>query len=242
MSEKQIEQTYYEILEISADSGHHEVVAAYERAKAAYSPDSPALYTMFTQEEAEELRRLVEEAFLILGNQAKRREYDLVLKARMKQPTAEELPDFVPSSPSGSGASSSASNSVRTQNQSSTHVLERTSDMNAGKDKTVPAGFAKSRISVYEVNEKLEAEFAAVKDFDGEALKKVRQYKNINIDQMSKETRISRSYLAALESNDYEALPAAVFTRGFVVQVCRILNIDENLAANTYMARFKKGK
>lgn len=229
MSEKPIEQTYYEILEISADSPHHEIVAAYERAKAAYSPDSPALYTMFTPEEAEELRKLIEEAFLILGNQAKRREYDLVLKARMKQPTADELPDFVPQAPTP----------VKTSEHQMDTVAPATPVV-PGDGKTLPPGFARSRLSVYEVNEAFEKELAQMTDFDGEMLKKIRQYKNINLDQLSKETRISRSYLAALEANDYDALPAAVFTRGFVVQVCRILNLDENIVANSYMAKFKK--
>lgn len=233
MSERQIDQTYYEILEISAESAHHEIVAAYEKAKAAYSPDSPALYTMFTQEEAEELRKLVEEAFLILGNQAKRREYDLVLKARMKQPTQDDLPDFIPQSPTPVKQHTP----VKTTN----HKVEP-APQTMNPSQTIPPGFAKSRLSVYEVNEKFEAELAATTEFDGEMIKKVRQYKNINLDQMSKETRISRSYLAALESNDYDALPAPVFSRGFVVQVSRILNIDENIVANSYMSKFKKGK
>jgi curved DNA-binding protein CbpA len=212
---KSDEQNYYEILEISAEAPHHEIVAAYERAKSTYSPDSPSLYTMFSEDEAAQLRRLIEEAYVILSNQAKRREYDNVLKARtMLQPKPEELPD------------------LKVEQKSSTPTVSASGQ--------VPAGFAKSRVSVYEINKEFEAEIAAAKDFDGAYLKKIRQYKNINIEQMSKETRISRSYLAALEANDYEALPAHVFARGFVVQVARLLNIDDNVVAQSYMSKFKK--
>src|SRR6185312_11288090 len=104
----------------------------------------------------------------------------------------------------------------------------------------IPDGFAKTRLSVYEVKPDVEKEIAAQTVFDGPFLRKIRQYKNINLDQLSKETRISRSYLAALEADDYEALPAPVFVRGFIAQISRLLGLAENATIASYMARFKK--
>lgn len=207
-TERSDEQNYYEILEVSAEAPHHEIVAAYERAKTTYSPDSPSLYTMFSEEEAVELRRLIEEAFVVLSNQAKRREYDNALKAKViLQPKPEELPDIKAAEPKASA---------------------------------VPQGFSKSRGNVYEIDAAFEEEIKNSKEFDGEYLKKIRQYKGISIEQMSKETRISKSYLAAVEANDYEALPAPVFARGFVVQVARFLSLDDNAVAQSYMSKYKK--
>src|SRR6185312_17567797 len=94
----------------------------------------------------------------------------------------------------------------------------------------IPDGFAKTRLSVYEVKPDLEKEIAAQTVFDGPFFRKVRQYKGINLDQLSKETRISRSYLAAVEADDYEALPAPVFVQGFVAQLSRILGLSESAA------------
>lgn len=236
---KRDEQNYYEILEISADAPHHEIVAAYERAKETYSPDSASLYSMFTEQEAQDLRRLIEEAYLVLSNQAKRREYDLVLKVKMKQPEAGDLPDFTPQEQHQQQQQNAAARNGNFQKT----IVKESSEGKLPPSPTsgaIPAGFAKSRLSVYEINANFEAEVAAMKEFDGETLKKIRQYKNINIEQMSKETRISRSYLAAVEANDYEALPAAVFARGFVVQIARLLNLDDNLVAQSYMSKFKK--
>jgi hypothetical protein len=105
---------------------------------------------------------------------------------------------------------------------------------------TIPEGFAKSRLSVYEVKNEIENEILNQAVYDGPFLRKVRQYKNINLDQLSKETRVSRSYLAAMESDDYDALPAPVFLRGFLVQTARILGLDENKVASTYLSRLKK--
>lgn len=75
--------TYYEILEVKPDSPQHEITKAYERAKATYATDNPALYSVFTQVEAKQLLQVVEEAYTILGNAIYRARYN----ERLKDPT-----------------------------------------------------------------------------------------------------------------------------------------------------------
>jgi curved DNA-binding protein CbpA len=231
MGSRELEQTYYEILEVTSGAGHHEIIAAYHRAKEAYAPDSPALYTMFTQEEACELRKLVEEAFLILGNQTKRKEYDQLLHSRNNSMTARDLPDFSP-----------IIQPPAPVNHKNFQLHKTAGHMPANSISTnsIPDGFAKSRLSVYEVRQEIETEIKQQQIFDGPFLRKIRLYKNINLEQLSKETKISKSYIAALESDDYAALPAPVFLRGFVIQLARMLGLNEAQVANSYMARVKK--
>lgn len=217
MAGKTFDQNFYDLLEIPRNAAHHEIVAAYQRAKEAYSPDSPALYTMFSKEEATELRRLIDEAFMVLGNQTKRREYDNILLAREGRSEAERPPAQPAPTPSASPASN----------------IPAPVNLNA----PLPEGFARSRLSVYEIKADMEHEIANQKNFDGPFLRKVRQYKGIHVDQMSKETRISRSYIVAVEAEDFDALPAPVFVRGFIIQIARILALDENRVANSYMTR-----
>lgn len=233
------EQTYYDILEIELNANHHEVVAAYNRAKEAYAPDSQALYTMFTQEEARELRNLIEEAFRILGNQTKRKEYDQILLSRNNNVTELELPDFAPTAPISAISPSQKNITQNISNEKSASISIVPSHSNSSQT-SIPSGFAKSRLSIYEIKPEMEAELQNQEIFDGLFLRKIRLYKNINIDQLSKETRISRSYLMALETDDFGSLPAPVFLRGFVIQVARMLGLDENKVANSYMSRVKK--
>jgi curved DNA-binding protein CbpA len=228
MSLKSDQQNYYQVLEVSPSAQHHEVVAAYNRAKEAYSSDSAALYTMFTAEEAKELRSLIEEAFLILGNQGKRKAYDqlLVSKGSPATPTTpvpaatpngtRALPDFAPQE-------------------------NRRNEKPSGATST-PNTLGKSRLSTYEVKAEVESEIINQKNFDGLFFKKIRQYKNINLEQLSKETRISKTYIAAIEAEEFSALPAPVFLRGFLIQLARILGLDENTAASSYLSRIKKDK
>jgi curved DNA-binding protein CbpA len=234
MGAQDSEQTYYEVLEISQSAHHQEIVNAYTRAKEAYSPESPALYTMFTKEEAEEIRKLIEEAFLILGNQSKRKEYDAQLLARGSKSKSHNLPDFTPDE--------AGNYSVKSVEPKKNQPKEsgNAEPKNIPLTNNVPDGFAKSRLSVYETNPELEKEIATQTQFDGAFLRKIRQYKNVNIDQLSKETRIGRSYLAALEAEDFSALPAPVFLRGFVIQYARVLGLNETAVANSYMSRVKK--
>lgn len=68
--------SYYEILEISPHCPQHEITTAYERMRQTYSGGNPAIYTMFTEAEARELLKLVEEAYSVLGNKTLRALYD----------------------------------------------------------------------------------------------------------------------------------------------------------------------
>jgi curved DNA-binding protein CbpA len=223
--------SYYEILELDPNATGRDVHMAYMRAKETYSPDSPALYTMFTPDEARQLLKMIDEAFAVLSNQVKRQEYDLSL-ARRGHPAFASLlniaqsdkpkPKLV-SAPSPGGGESATQNSSRT----------------FGLRDPLPEGFARTRFSVYEINAPFEEELNQIEECDGAFLQKIRQYKNVKLEQVSEATRISKSYLGALESNAFEALPATVFVRGFVLQVVRTLGVPERLV-DAYMKRFRK--
>ena len=68
--------TFYDYLEISSDASPQEIRTAYLRVKAAYKKDSPALYTLFDPSQSEEILSKIEEAYLMLSNSEKRKEYD----------------------------------------------------------------------------------------------------------------------------------------------------------------------
>lgn len=234
MSEQRDALNYYEILEVSPDAPGYEIQKAYQRAKATYSADSPALYSMFSREEATELLRMIEEAYTVLSNHALRKTYDEslagktatarrhndhspVLEPEPVESQHKALPDFpVPEAVPVS------------------HKFDR-------PGAKLPPGMGKTGASTYRIDTNIEDEIAAMTEFDGPCLQKIRLYKNISLERMSDLTRVSRTYLTAIEDNDYTSLPAAVFVRGFVVHMARILGLDENKVAASYMKMFKAG-
>lgn len=195
---------YYEILEITSNSAQHEVTTAYERAKSTYSGDNPAIYTIFSENEARELLTLIEEAYAILGNKTLRSIYDQRLLGG------------------------------KVQNLD----LSYDSILNASKA-LFPETKTVEKKPQYEVNENFEKEIQDITQWDGSHLKKVREYKKISLERMSEKTKINPWYLTAIENNDSTNLPASVFVRGYVIQICKELGLKEKVVADSYMSLYK---
>jgi curved DNA-binding protein CbpA len=70
------EQTYYEILEVSPTATAKEIQRAYERAKETFHTDSLAIYSLFAEEEMNEIQSAIEEAYRVLMDEALRKNYD----------------------------------------------------------------------------------------------------------------------------------------------------------------------
>ena len=70
------EQTHYEILEVSPTASAKEIQRAYERSKETFHTDSLAIYSLFSEEEMNEIQTAIEEAYRVLMDEALRRNYD----------------------------------------------------------------------------------------------------------------------------------------------------------------------
>jgi len=60
----------------------------------------------------------------------------------------------------------------------------------------------------------------------GEILKAARLEKNLSLGDISRETRITAKYLEAIEANDFDKLPPATFTKGFMQNYARCVGLD----------------
>lgn len=61
----------------------------------------------------------------------------------------------------------------------------------------------------------------------GPILKRVREEKNISLEEISEATKIRVKYLQAIENEQFELLPGAVYAKGFVNTYIRYLNIGD---------------
>lgn len=85
----------------------------------------------------------------------------------------------------------------------------------------------------------LEREINPNTDFNGPLLAKVRESQGIELEEIANRTKISVGYLKAIESDDFAALPALVYTRGFLQQVSKLLGLDSAQVTRTYLRRFR---
>jgi cytoskeletal protein RodZ len=68
----------------------------------------------------------------------------------------------------------------------------------------------------------------------GEALKRRREQRGIQLNQIAEATRIGVRFLRAIEDNDFRSLPGGLFTRSFIRTYARYVGLDENTAIALY--------
>ena len=66
----------------------------------------------------------------------------------------------------------------------------------------------------------------------GECLRRERLRRNLQLDQVSSELKISARMLAAIEAEDFDKLPGGVFAKSFVRQYAHLLGLDEEELAS----------
>jgi curved DNA-binding protein CbpA len=89
------EQTYYEILEVSPAATSKEIQRAYEHAKETFHTDSLAVYSLFSEQEIQEIQVAIEEAYRVLMDETLRKSYDqshYQILGQQKSETPAEIP------------------------------------------------------------------------------------------------------------------------------------------------------
>ncbi len=80
-------------------------------------------------------------------------------------------------------------------------------------------------------------EIAADTEFTGALLRKVRESRGIDLGEIATRTKISLARLRAIEDEQWDALPAPVYLRGFVVEYAKCLRLNTAQVARTYLDR-----
>lgn len=206
-------KNYYEVLEVSINASSEEIYKAYTRAKNAYSGDSLALYSLLSHDEANKILELIEEAYTILSNPEKRRQY----------------------------------NNVRGIGKSSQENVQTNQSVDEFKQVREPSEInkimAKKKYGLeYQENTDFEKEIEQCEEFSGEFLKKIRDYKNVDLNRLAEMTKISKTHIQYIENDDIEKLPAIAYVRGFVYQYAKCLKLNPDFVANSYLNHLKKLK
>jgi flagellar biosynthesis protein FlhG len=77
-------------------------------------------------------------------------------------------------------------------------------------------------------------------DFTGELLRKVRESQGIELAEISARTKIARAHLKAIEEEDFQALPAIVYVRGFLAELSKYLRVDPAQVQKTFLRRMRE--
>ena len=84
---------------------------------------------------------------------------------------------------------------------------------------------------------------ATAAERDGSFFRAVREARGLEIAKIAEITKINTMYLRFIEENNYRDLPAAVYLRGFLVQIARFHKLESpDQIAEAYMAIMEKRK
>ena len=207
----EVRQNYYEILELTENATPQEIYQAYERAKSTYSTDNKALSGIFSSDETAQLRLLVEEAYKVLSQDDLRNVYERRVMAAETYSQSDLTAEAIQTA--RDDLFQKAQPPVIKKTESKTEFL---------------------------MDPEFENMISQRKEWGGEELKQVREYRQLSFDELTDITKINPWYIAALEKMDPCNLPVEVFVRGYVLQVAKALGLREKTVAESYMRQFRK--
>lgn len=223
-------KNYYEVLEIEINATPNQIENAYVRARNAYSGDSVALYSLMTKDECQAILSQIEEAYSVLGFPEKRREYDR-LRGYNQNGMATATKNTEGTQPLSAVAERNR-DSMQYENFGSNLMEAKVSKITAQKKFGLE----------YQENSDMDRKIQDSIEFTGAFLREIREYKNVTIERMAEMTRVGKTHINAIENDDVSKLPADVYTRGYVYQYAKVLKLDPDKVATSYLIHFKKLK
>lgn len=222
-------KNYYDVLDIPHNASPQAIETAYIRGKNAYSGDSAALYSLMTNDECRAILEQIEEAYSVLGFPEKRREYD---RLRGFNQNGIASPRQAGQVYTAATVEERPKNTIEYEDYGSNLIEAKVSKITAQKKFGLE----------FEENADMDRKIREATDFSGAFLKEIREYKNVSIERMAEMTRISKTHLNAIEKDDVSKLPAEVYTRGYVYQYAKVLKLNPDQVAASYLLNFKKLK
>lgn len=74
----------------------------------------------------------------------------------------------------------------------------------------------------------------------GQELKKQRELRQINLEDIANDTKISMRFLRAIEEDNFQILPEGVYRRNFIASYASYIGIDSQALVNIYKEMFEK--
>ncbi|MDQ6986931.1 MAG: helix-turn-helix domain-containing protein [Mariprofundaceae bacterium] len=201
---------YYEVLRLSPQASKLDIINAYRKVKLTFRNDSLAVYSLYTDEDLETIRKQIDAAYAVLSDREKRDAYD-----RQRE-------DF-----------RSKEKTSNTQKKAAPQVAMAKQDdgKHSGANNVVSL---RSKVQSMDYNPELERRIRSATSFPGVMLREVREYRGISLDELAGHTRISMSYLKGIEAEDVACLPALAYLKGYLAQYAAEIGLEPHRVVQGY--------
>lgn len=233
---------HYRIFELPTDARPADVRSRWRALRNLYE-DELGTYGLLSAEERVELLAEVDAAWAVLGDPEARRRYDAALRAE-----GHEGPWYEPGDDSGAWAETSldrarpddvrpAPTAVAKDAPSSTGDTEGPSRSAGSGDEGAPATApeASSPRPAAASTPMAPPELPAGERMHGAWLRKWREYRQIDLRDLSNQIKITVTQLENIEAHRFDRLPASVYLKGFLRNYARALGLDGDRTVGDYM-------
>jgi Helix-turn-helix domain/DnaJ domain len=259
-------QNYYDVLGVPRQASPEEIRSAYEISRHTFQENSLATYSLFSDQENQEILALIAKAFETLFNPESRRAYDAVLLQQEGEPPPLPVRRTGPGNGTGTAAPSHAGQTslpgvhtaaarprppvaqmtpaepARPAPPTGTPVpLFRTSSQPQAT--ITPSGPKPAPVPDAPAPNPAKDEYVkTVVRYDGAVLKKLRLIYGMSLEDLAERSKIRRAYLEYIEEENFQFLPAAVYVKGFVTLMATIYGLPVQRVAEEYMQIFRAKK
>lgn len=213
----QRKKNLYLVLDLTPQCSQNEILHAYNRAKSTYSRDSLAAYSLYDDNAKDSILREIEDAYYILGDARKRRQYDI-----------------------GMGYAEGTPEEAYQQGNSSAPIG------NAHTPTLAPIKHQKKKLEVtphirVEANPAFEEEIEKATAMSGSFLRSIRLYRGYTEDQIAGLCQLKAEHIVAIEEEKPLNLHHPVYLRGHLMLICEALQVPRAAQlAKTYIERLQQ--
>jgi len=212
----QRKKNLYLVLDLTPQCTQNEILHAYNRAKSTYSRDSLAAYSLYDDNAKESILHEIEDAYHILGDARKRRQYDVSMGYGAAQPEDNSNYD--------TGAMPSSYTST-----SSTPVKNFKKKLEITPNIRV------------EANPEFEKEITTATSLSGSFLRSIRLYRGFTEEQIAGLCQLKADHIIAIEEEKPLNLHHPVYLRGHLMLICEALQVpNANMLAKSYIERLQQ--
>jgi curved DNA-binding protein CbpA len=207
----------YEILDVDPRATVAEIKRAYKIALSAYGTDHMATQGLFSATEKDAILNRIQEAYSVLMDPQRRRDYDEELRDKGRYPQRQAPDDAF------SGVETKPPPRAET---AESHPIE---DPSVQEEKN------------RQVDEIL-MEADAREEYPGAILRQIREIRGFSLDDIAQRTKISRGHLRGLEEDSYDFLPPDTYLKGFLTQIATVLGVDPDLIQPRLMEYIRRAR
>lgn len=210
----------YEVLDVDPRSTIAEIKRAFQIALKTYGPGHMATCGLFTEEQREEILNKVQEAYNILMDPERRRQWDDILRQKGLYPQQDETKPSLKMGPA--------------------EILPR----GVTSMRTIPKPPKEEDLSRKEEIESMVKEILQQamerREWTGAIFRKIREIRGLSLEDVAQKTKIGRGHIRSIEEDAYTFLPPDVYVKGFLTQIAKVLKVDPELVVPPLMERIRR--